>query len=77
MVHSCMYMLLCMCVRVGHLGVWGELVINHPSSQCKAAWVPMYPIYFVCVFVMSECVCLVFKFLFSLLLRLTYRYSVL
>ena len=44
---------LCLCVRVGHLGVWGELVnhirslTHHPSSQ---GWVPWCPIHFVFTF---------------------------
>ena len=46
-----------LCVRVGHLGVWGELVnhksslTHHPSSQ---GWAPRCPICF--VFVCVWCV---------------------
>ena len=53
--------LLCLCVRVEHYGVWGELV--NPLTHCPSSqgWAPECP--FPCLFVFDGCGVLVLGFL--------------
>ena len=50
---GCFYCLQCLCVSIGCLGVWGELVncekflTHRPSSQ---GWAPRHPTHFVIAF---------------------------